>query len=602
MINSRNISILFVLILITVGLSNPVAAAELDYSGLFPKDQVIDVKIEIDEELLSDIYQNPIEEEYKPANVIYNGQQVKVVGIRTKGNSSLNSVAGSDSTRYSFKLKFNEYVMGQNLSGLTTINLNNNFSDPSYLREYLSYQIMEEMGVPTPEYSFVNLYINDELKGLYLAVQQVDEAFIKGNFEITDGDLYKPDGEGSDLLWKGSDISNYSGMNYKSDKNTDHQPLLNMLDELNNGKDYKKYLNVDEILRYFAVSTVLVNMDSYQGRMTHNYYLYEEDGVFSIIPWDFNMSFAGFSMGSSLEGMTNLKIDEPTSGPISEKPLIDKLLQVPEYKEKYHQYIEEIVTTHLDSDKFEKELSELAEFIRPYVEADPSKFYSIEEFDQSFEYIPSSDSGDSLMINASLQKDQVSSNMEVSKQDKDSALDGMSQAQDKSRNMGGGMKAQIGLFTFVKERVANIKQQLSGEIPSSGDGSGSGMSSGGRGMSKDSAGESGSRNGKQMGAGQSFSETSGNMTDEFDAGQLPANISDEMRNAFESGEIPANLPENMPEGFNPAQFSGRNNGQRPGRGFSQGSSAVINPVNILSIVVMLIIMFIISILFIKQKI
>lgn len=78
--------------------------------------------------------------------------------------------------------------------------------------------------------------------------------------------------------------------------------------------DLERYLNIDEILRYFAVNTVLVNMDSYQGSLKHNYYLYAEGGVFSILQWDYNMSFAGFGMGGNSQDATSLYIDQPVSG------------------------------------------------------------------------------------------------------------------------------------------------------------------------------------------------------------------------------------------------------------------------------------------------
>jgi spore coat protein CotH len=46
-----------------------------------------------------------------------------------------------------------------------------------------------------------------------------------------------------------------------------------------------------------AVSTAWSNLDSYQGSLAHNNYLYEQDGVFSLLPWDYNESFGIFSMG-----------------------------------------------------------------------------------------------------------------------------------------------------------------------------------------------------------------------------------------------------------------------------------------------------------------
>jgi spore coat protein CotH len=56
-------------------------------------------------------------------------------------------------------------------------------------------------------------------------------------------------------------------------------------------------VDVDGLLRYMAVSMALFNLDSYQGSLAHNYYLYEQDGVFSLLPWDCNESCGIFSMG-----------------------------------------------------------------------------------------------------------------------------------------------------------------------------------------------------------------------------------------------------------------------------------------------------------------
>jgi spore coat protein CotH len=56
-----------------------------------------------------------------------------------------------NSTRYSFKVDMNYYVDGQKLLGMKKINLNNNYKDPSYMRERLSYDMMRSLGIPTPQ-------------------------------------------------------------------------------------------------------------------------------------------------------------------------------------------------------------------------------------------------------------------------------------------------------------------------------------------------------------------------------------------------------------------------------------------------------------------
>ncbi|MDF2663030.1 MAG: spore coat protein CotH [Paenibacillus sp.] len=417
---------------------------------VFPPNKVIDVKITIDEADFQDMLDNPLQEEYKPADIEYNGTTIRNVGIRTKGNLTLRSVANTDSDRYSWKIQFDKYIDGQTLHGLTKINLNNNYADPTFMREYLTYELLEEMGVPTPGRSYVNVYVNGELRGFYLAVEQINEPYLTRHFGDAYGALYKPDGEGSDLVWKGDDISLYSGLNLKPET-SNGDVILDMLDELNNGTDYEKVIDVDSFLRYLAVSTVLVNMDSYQGNLKHNYYLYEQNGVFTMLPWDFNMSFAGLTMGGMGNTQQNagVLIDEPTMGRVAERPMIAKLLQNETYKQTYRGYVKQIVDGYLSDSRFEARVQSLAELISPYVERDPSKFYTYEEY------------------RASLNQD---------------------------------VQNIPGLLSFTKARVDNVLQQLAGTIPASnnGEGSGGGMG-GGRGNPN---GQGGMGGGMPNGGGQ----------------------------------------------------------------------------------------------------
>ncbi|MHB8076031.1 CotH kinase family protein [Desulfosporosinus fructosivorans] len=381
---------------------------------VFPKDKVIDVKITMDDNDFQNLIENATEEEYKTASVEYNGIKLDNIGIRAKGNSSLRSIGKTDSERYSLKLSFDEYMDNQSLAGLTKINLNNMYSDASYLREFLTYELAEKMGLPTPKYSYVNIYVNDELWGFYLAVEQIGDTYLERNFENTTGELYKAEmnGSGGDLTWLGEDISSYSSLVEKS--KSDNDSLINMLDELNNGTDYAKVLDTEEALSYVALNVLTANMDSYLGQNKHNYYLYEDDGIFSILPWDYNMAFGGL-------GGSNILIDEPTQGALSERPLIDKLLQVEEYKATYHEMLSEAIEGYLSDAQLQTRVQELTQLIDPYVKADPSAFSTYEEYEQ-----------------------------------------GVTQ-----------------LLTFNTSNVQTIAQQLDGTIPSSGDGSGSGDSRGG---------------------------------------------------------------------------------------------------------------------------
>ena len=411
----------------------------------FQRDKVMEVNIEIDEADWNQMMADPTAEEFVTATVIVNGDVYPSVRVRTKGNSSLRSVAGSDSNRYSFKLNFNDIVQNQTLAGLTQLNLNNNFSDPSYMREYLSYQIFEEMGVDVPAFSYTAVSINGEYFGLYLAVESILEPYLERSFGDITGDLYKS--VGNTLKYNGDNPSDYTGLEVKSTlKNADWSKLIKMLGALNNGGDIEKYLDVDAALRYIAVSTALVNFDSYQGNFGHNYYLYEQNGLFTILPWDLNMSFGGFSFGGDA---SNVYIDEPTQGALADRPLIAKLFENEEYLQTYHGYLEQVATKYLSGGYLEAETARLFELISDYVRTDPTAFYTYKQFEQSISGTITGDAmGDENQAEAAPER--------------------------QGFQMGGLGKNVPGVLELAATMSESIQKQLSGQLPSTNNGNGMG--------------------------------------------------------------------------------------------------------------------------------
>lgn len=120
---------------------------ETEYiSKVFDKNKVMEIDINISQEDWDWTIENATEEEYKNANISINGETYYNVGIRPKGNSSLSMIASDDTTdRYSFKIKFDEYVDGQTLHGLNKLVINNIMSDTTYMKEYLSYDLYTAM-------------------------------------------------------------------------------------------------------------------------------------------------------------------------------------------------------------------------------------------------------------------------------------------------------------------------------------------------------------------------------------------------------------------------------------------------------------------------
>ncbi|MEF2795908.1 MAG: CotH kinase family protein [Hydrogeniiclostridium sp.] len=470
---------------------------ECSYGDLFDPFSVMEIDLSVDEEDWQEMLDNALAEEYISCDLTVNGTTYYHVGVRPKGNTSLTTVASSDSDRFSFKFEFDHYVDGQTCEGLDKFVVNNIQSDSTWMKEYLSYQILTAAGVPSPLYCYAHITVNSEEWGLYLAIEALEDSFAERYYGLDHGQLYKvegtgmggadgerelpeagelPDGfpdaafgempsfedgefpgfpgefagaadgtggssdneipaenepengetfgapglpgeeaensgendqsafrgrgemeggrgggmggSGSDLVYTDDDEDSYAAIFDNSvfdSTSADHQRVIEALRALSEGENLEEYINVDEVLRYIAANTVLVNLDSYFGTMEHNYYLYEEDGQIAILPWDYNLSFAGFQSGSA-SGAVNFPIDTPVSGvSMEERPLISQLLAVPEYLERYHAYLQELVDEYFNSGVFLRTIDAVDALIRSYVQSDPTAFYTYDEYTEGVE-------------------------------------------------------------------------------------------------------------------------------------------------------------------------------------------------------------------------
>ena len=378
------------------------------------------------------------DEEYVSCAVVVDNEAYKNVAIRAKGNTSLSSVAAYDNDRYSFKIEFDHYDSGKSYHGLDKLSLNNIIQDNTYMKDYLCYQMMGYMGVDAPLCSFVWITVNGEAWGLYLAVEGVEDSFLERNYGTSYGELYKPDGDSSDgqkmeppagtesdgqkmqkpdgdmgdkqggpgggmgsddvsLIYSDDEYSSYSNIfdNAKTDiTDEDKDRLIASLKSLNENSDIEDVVNVDEVIRYFVVHNFVCNFDSYTGSMIHNYYLYEEDGQLSMIPWDYNLAFGGFSAGGggsdSATQMVNYPIDTPVSGgTVDSRPMLAWIFADESYTELYHTYFDTFISEYFESGYFENLITETENLIASYVEQDPTKFCTYEEFETGVDTLQS---------------------------------------------------------------------------------------------------------------------------------------------------------------------------------------------------------------------
>lgn len=193
-------------------------------------------------------------------------------------------------------------------------------------------------------------------------------------------------GKGSDdvkLKYIDDSFECYSNIfdNAKTDiTDADKTRLIESLKALSSGENVESVVDVEQVIKYFVVHNFVVNGDSYTGSMIHNYYLYEKDGVMSMLPWDYNLAFGTFQ-SSDATSAVNSAIDSPVSGgDISDRPMIAWIFENEEYTNLYHEYFSQFINEYFDSGEFEKEIDAVTEIISPYVEKDPTKFCDYDSF------------------------------------------------------------------------------------------------------------------------------------------------------------------------------------------------------------------------------
>ncbi|MBS6356343.1 CotH kinase family protein, partial [Oscillibacter sp.] len=207
--------------------------------------------------------------------------------------------------------------------------------------------------------------------------------------------LYKPDytslnAENADvaLRYVGDGPERYPNIfdNAKFDVDgADQTRLIQALKTLASGENLETAVNVDEVLRYFVVQVFVMNWDSYLGHTGHNYFLYEEDGILSILPWDYNLAFGTYALGMTdpirdPNVLLNWPINTPARGEtMRNRPLYHNLMKNDEYFARYHAYFDQFLAEYLESGRCEALIRETQALIAPYVEEDPTAFCSYED-------------------------------------------------------------------------------------------------------------------------------------------------------------------------------------------------------------------------------
>lgn len=212
------------------------------------------------------------------------------IGVRIKGK------AGSLRTldqKAAFVIKFNEFVKGQKLDGLTKLAVNNMVQDTSMIHERLGYLLMNEVGVPSARSGYARVSVNGELYGLYSTVESAsNNEFLSRWMGGDDGNLYEG-AYGTDLDWGSyQSFDQDNGMNVGF---TDVQELITAIDAMTAQNFWVEASKVIDMERYveFAASEIYIGHWDGYANYRNNFFIYRrpDNNLWTFVPWGIDQTF-----------------------------------------------------------------------------------------------------------------------------------------------------------------------------------------------------------------------------------------------------------------------------------------------------------------------
>ena len=313
---------------------------------------------------------------YFSVTVQYEGDTWEHVGMRYKGNSSLNSSWPSGNHKLPFRLDFDEFedeypeIDDQRFWGFKKLTFASNFRDNSFLREKICGDLFREADIPTAQSAFYRIFVDvgdgPVYWGLYTMVEDPSNKMLDTQFSDDSGNLYKPEGDGADWTHFSE-----SGFDKKTNEDeNDWSDVQAAIDALHaSGQPAESWragleatFDVDIFLRWLAIHAMQQNWDAY-GRSPHNYYLYgdpSKDGRLVWIPWDLNEAMTDETSNST---PLTISLDNAKDN----APLITYLMNDPVYSEQYREALQDAMDGSYALDPLHEKMERFHDMISPYV-------------------------------------------------------------------------------------------------------------------------------------------------------------------------------------------------------------------------------------------
>ena len=278
------------------------------------------------------------ENTYYPADMTWNGQTVRNVGIRSRGLGSRSSA------KPGLRVDFDRYSSGQQFLGLKSFVLDNLTQDHSGIKETAAMRFFTRLGIPAPRETHTRLFVNGSYAGLYALVESVDKTMMGrvfgsiGDDVQNDGYLFEYNyviGSPWRFTYEGPALTPYKArFDIKTNESHAESVIWGPIEELvrlvndtpsaSFDQAISARLDLPAFVRYIAAQNFIAQNDGFNGYDgMNNFYFYrlEDSSRHTFIAWDEDNAF--------------LATDFSITTRLDENVLTRKTLELTDYRSQY---------------------------------------------------------------------------------------------------------------------------------------------------------------------------------------------------------------------------------------------------------------------------
>jgi hypothetical protein len=337
--------------------------------AVFDPSVVHEIVLEMDPSAWIDVRDNPWARSWQPARFSFDGEPALEVEIRAFGAGSM--VAGKPS----LKIDLDRRVPGQSWRGLDELKLDNSAQDRGFLNEFTASAILRAMGVPAARTGWADLTVNGAHAGFFVLLEPIDDEFVERWYGHDDGHLYSTNehywGQGLNPI-AGDPALWYAAQTATGGDATDVAALAALVAS-GSDDDLLASLDVEGFFRESVTRSVLGSLDAFSAD-ANNFYLYEDHGLWRLIPWDFDadLGYPWYFDRALGVDLRQPHLSSPwayncVSGVAYADPVLRRALDMGLAPEPI---LEELLAGPLAWTALEARIADAAALIRPHVEAD----------------------------------------------------------------------------------------------------------------------------------------------------------------------------------------------------------------------------------------